>query len=605
MQGLAKAGLAWRAAALHRDGMIDSSRPFVLLDDAGSASAGARLFADPVGEIRANAPAEVDGAFAALRAATRSGLHAAGAVAFEAGHAIEPALAGLARPQRSLIWFGLFDRVEHIPADAVASLLPDSAGAWVGNPRPAIDRASYDEAFARVLRYIAAGDIYQANLTFPATVPFSGSPLALYARLRDHAQAGWSALVHDGERWLLSFSPELFFTLEADRLTARPMKGTAIRHADPATDEAAIRRLREDPKQRAENLMIVDLLRNDLARIALPGSVEVPDLFTIETYPTVHQMTSTVAARLAPDRDAIDALRMLFPCGSVTGAPKIRAMEIIDEVETAPRGVYTGSIGVLGPNNDARFSVAIRTLTIEKSQTTATLGLGSGVIADSNVQDEWDECLAKGAFVAMSNRPFDLIETMRFDAMEGFIDLDRHIARMKASAIALGFAFDRHDCRNDLQAATFRLRDDARIRLLVARSGARAIEVRPLPDPIEGTVDVRLLPTPVSRGDFRLIHKTSDRAFYDDARKAAGTFEVAFIDEDGLISEGSFTNIFVRKNGRLTTPCAGRLLPGILRQRLLEDGEAVEGDVRRDDLAGGFFIGNALRGLIPARLRTP
>jgi para-aminobenzoate synthetase/4-amino-4-deoxychorismate lyase len=204
----------------------------------------------------------------------------------------------------------------------------------------------------------------------------------------------------------------------------------------------------------------------------------------------------------------------------------------------------------------------------------------------------------------MSNRPFDLIETMRFDAMEGFIDLDRHMARMKASAIALGFTFDRHDCRNDLQAATFRLRDAARIRLMVARSGVRAIEVRPMPDPIEQAVEVKLLPLPVSRGDFRLIHKTSDRAFYDDARNAAGTFEVVFIDEDGLISEGSFTNIFVNKNGRLTTPRAGALLPGILRQRLLEEGEAIEGNIRPADLAGGFFIGNALRDLIPARLST-
>jgi len=202
----------------------------------------------------------------------------------------------------------------------------------------------------------------------------------------------------------------------------------------------------------------------------------------------------------------------------------------------------------------------------------------------------------------MPDRAFDLIETMRFDAIEGFIDLDRHMARMKASAIALGFPFDRHDCRNDLQAATFRLQDDARIRLLVSRTGARAIEVRPLPAPVEGPVEVRVLPMPVSRGDFRLLHKTSDRAFYDDARKAAGTFEVVFTDEFGLITEGSFTNVFAQKDGRLTTPRAGRLLPGILRQHMIEEGEAVEGDLRPADLAQGFFIGNALRGLIPARL---
>jgi para-aminobenzoate synthetase/4-amino-4-deoxychorismate lyase len=584
--------------------MIDGSRPFVLLDDAGPGPAGARLFTDPVRQIRADTPDEVERAFGDLRTALRSGLHAAGAIAFEAGHAIESGLHDIARPHRGLMWFGLFEKVERIAPDAVMSLLPDPATAWASAPRPLIDPLQYEASFARVKDYIAAGDIYQVNLTFPAEIAFSGTPLALYARLREQAGAGWSAVLFDGQDWLLSFSPELFFTLEAGRFTARPMKGTAIRHADAATDQAAVTRLRDDPKQRAENLMIVDLLRNDLARVATPGSVIVPELFTVETYPSIHQMTSTVAADLAAGRDAVDALRALFPCGSVTGAPKIRAMRIIDEVETAPRGIYTGSIGYLGPDDDAAFNVAIRTLTIEKSQTSATLGLGSGVIADSNAQDEWAECLAKGGFIAMSSRPFDLIETMRFDAMEGFIDLDRHMARMKASATALGFSFNRHDCRNDLQAATFRLRHGARIRLHLARSGAVAIEVRPLPDMPEHPVLTRLSPMPVSRGDFRLIHKTSDRAFYDEARKSAGTYEVVFVDEFGLISEGSFTNIFINKNGRLTTPRAGHLLPGILRQRLLEEGEAVEGDVRPADLAGGFFIGNALRGLIPARLQA-
>jgi para-aminobenzoate synthetase/4-amino-4-deoxychorismate lyase len=200
----------------------------------------------------------------------------------------------------------------------------------------------------------------------------------------------------------------------------------------------------------------------------------------------------------------------------------------------------------------------------------------------------------------MSSRPFDLIETMRFDPMEGFIDLDRHLARMKASAMALGFTFNRHDCRNDLQAASFRLREDARVRLLLARSGAISIEVQPMPAPVQAPVDVKLLPLPVPPQDFRLLHKTSDRAFYDEARTAAGTFEIIFADNDGLITEGSFTNVFVERNGMLITPRSGRLMPGILRQRLLEEGQAIEGEL--GDLGDGFLIGNALRGLIQARL---
>jgi para-aminobenzoate synthetase/4-amino-4-deoxychorismate lyase len=582
--------------------MIDSAHPFVLLDDARPGSTGARLFTRPVDEIRADTPDAVDAAFRQLRSATRSGLHAAGAITFEAGYAIEPKLAGRALDSQPLLWFGLFEVAVQIDEDKLAALLPDPSAAWVSEPRPLISMAEYRAAFDKVQAYIAAGDIYQANLTFPAEIAFSGSPLALYAMLRARAGAGWGGIVYDGTRWLLSFSPELFFTLKRGRFTARPMKGTATRHTDPAADRAAIERLQSDPKQRAENLMIVDLLRNDLARVAMAGSVEVPDLFTVETYPTIHQMTSTVTARLIDGLDAINALNATFPCGSITGAPKIRAMEIIDEVESGPRGAYTGSIGRIDPNGDAAFNVAIRTISVLKDQQNGRLGLGSGIVADSKPNDEWLECLAKGSFIAMSSRPFDLIETMRFDPMEGFIDLDRHLARMKASAMALGFTFNRHDCRNDLQAASFRLREDARVRLLLARSGAIAIEVQSMPEPVQAPVGVKLLPLPVSPADFRLLHKTSDRAFYDEARAAAGTFEIIFADDDGLITEGSFTNVFVERDGTLITPRSGRLMPGILRQRLLEEGQAIEGDLRAGDLGDGFLIGNALRGLIQARL---
>jgi para-aminobenzoate synthetase/4-amino-4-deoxychorismate lyase len=582
--------------------MIDGSAPFVLLDDARPGGRGATLYARPVETIRVDDPADIPVALERIRQATRDGLHAAGMIAFEAGHAIEPALADLARPQERLLWFGLFENEETIAAADVPARLPSPSAAWAGAPEPRIDRLRYDAAFARVQAAIAAGDIYQANLTFPASVPFAGHPLALYARLRATARAGWGGIVFDGDDWLLSLSPELFFTLKDGALAARPMKGTAIRHADPATDAAAIERLRHDPKQRAENLMIVDLLRNDLARVAEAGSVAVPDLFTIESFPTIHQMTSGVTARLRPGLDAVDALAALFPCGSITGAPKIQATRILDAVEAAPRGAYTGSIGAINCNGDATFNVAIRSLAIARGEKSAMIGLGSGIVADSVCDDEWRECLAKGGFVAMSGRPFDLIETMHFDADEGFIDLDRHLARMKASAIELGFSFNRHDCRNDLQAATFRLRDSARIRLLLSRSGALAIEVRPLPEPQAGPVTVKLAPLPVPRDDFRLRHKTSDRAFLDDARTAAGTFEVLFVDDDGFLTEGSFTNLFVEKDGRLVTPLLGCLMPGVLRSRLVEEGKAIEGDLRPEDLGGGFFVGNALRGLMAARL---
>ncbi len=581
--------------------MIDRATPFVLLDDTRPGGK-ARLYRGARDTIVARRPDEVVPALAAMRAALAEGRHLAGFIAYEAGAALEPRLAGIARSAPGdappLLWFALFDQVELL--DDVAALLPDPAGGHLAAPCPRIAGGAYRAAVARALALIAAGDIYQVNLTFAAEVPAAGDPRALYAGLRD-ARAGWGGLVFTGAHWLLSASPELFFTLAGDAVTARPMKGTASRSV--SDDAAQIAALAADPKQRAENLMIVDLLRNDLSRVAVPGSVAVPALFEVETYPTVHHMTSTVTARLAAGADAIDLIGALFPCGSISGAPKIRAMEVIDELEPAPRGPYTGSIGWLDPGGEAAFNVAIRTLVLDDGGNRATLGLGSAIVADSTADDEWRECLAKGAFVTQAMPRFDLVETMRFDAIDGLVDLERHLARLKASAEALGFACDRHDVRNELQAATFRLKDDARVRLLLGARGTTAIEVRPLPPPPSQPVAVALVPLPVSGDDFRLRHKTSARAFYDEARAAADAFEVLFVDREGFITEGSFTNVFVRRGETLLTPPLSRgLLPGVLRARLIEQGRAIEAELVPADLAGGFVIGNALRGSIDARL---
>ena len=573
--------------------------PFVLLDDARQGGAGARLYTAPVRIVTADTLAEVRPALAALRAARAEGLHAAGWLSYEAGAALVDG-APAVEATGPLLWFGLFDGFRVLAPDEVTALLPDPAGAWAGAPRPAITRGAYDERLARVASLIEAGDIYQANLTSQAEVPFAGHPHALYARLRGASAAGYGALIDTGERQLLSLSPELFVSVVGDALTCRPMKGTAPRGPDAAADAALADALGHDEKQRAENLMIVDLMRNDLSRVAAPGSVAVPALFDVETYPTVHQMTSTVTARLAPAHDAVDVVEALFPCGSITGAPKRRAMEVIAEVEAGPRGVYTGGIGRLDADGDAAFNVAIRTLTIAEGR--AVMGLGSGIVADSQGEAEWAECLAKGAFVTAGRRAADLIETMFFDPEDGIVLLERHLARLKNSAAQLGFRFDRHAARNELQAATFRLRAPAKVRLLLAPSGAFAVELGAPPGPV-ASAQVALAPLPVAPSDFRLRHKTSDRRFYDDARRAAGTFEVVFEDGEGFLTEGSFTSLFVgRRDALVTPPLARGLLPGVLRAELLANGRAVEGDLTRADLANGFFVGNALRGLMPAVL---
>jgi para-aminobenzoate synthetase/4-amino-4-deoxychorismate lyase len=310
-------------------------------------------------------------------------------------------------------------------------------------------------------------------------------------------------------------------------------------------------------------------------------------------------MTSTVEATLAPGRDAVDVIAALFPCGSITGAPKLRAMQAIDAIERAPRGLYTGAIGHFAPDGNAAFNVAIRTLTLAKGSDRATLGLGSGIVADSRARDEWDECLAKGAFLTRRARAFDLIETMRFDPREGVLLLERHLARMRESALTFGYPFDRHAVRNELQAATFRLREGARVRLMLSPSGAVAIETSPLPPARTEPWRVAVVPLPVDPADFRLRHKTSDRRFYDDARGTAD--EVVFVDPEGFLTEGSFTSVFIERNGVLLTPPARRgLLPGILRAELIESGRAVERDLTPADVAGGFLLGNALRGLVSA-----
>jgi para-aminobenzoate synthetase/4-amino-4-deoxychorismate lyase len=320
-------------------------------------------------------------------------------------------------------------------------------------------------------------------------------------------------------------------------------------------------------------------------------------------------MVSTVRAQLQPGRGAMDVVRAIFPCGSITGAPKIRAMELIGAVERDARGPYCGAIGRIDGSGDAAFNVAIRTLRltpIENERGTAVLGVGSAIVADSDPMGEWRECLLKADFARRGAAAFDLIETMRFDPENGVPLLELHLERLKASAAELGFAFDRHAVRNQIQALCFELEAAAKLRLLLARSGAIALEASALPKPLPEPVKCAVLPLPVDAGDFRLRHKTSDRGFYDAACEVAqdaGAGEALLLRDDGLVTEGSFTTLFVERDGKLLTPPARLgLLPGVLRRALLDEGRAEEAELTRRDLTGGFLIGNALRGLMRAEL---
>jgi len=600
------------------------TQPFILLDDARTeGAADARLYRDPVEIVTALRPEEVQPALDRLAELTRQGRHLAGYIAYEAGLALEPRLAALAPSHTGadgpLLWFGAFSGYETIPAAQVPDWLARHAGrgaATIGPLEPQLSQGGYARAFSRLLAAIEAGDIYQANLTFPLAGPWQGDPLALYAAIRPAAAAGYGGVIHDGARWLLSFSPELFFALRGTQVRVKPMKGTRPRGRSKAEDEDLRAELAASVKDRAENLMIVDLMRNDLSRVAVPGSVRVHDPFAVESYPTVHQMVSSVVAQLLPGLSAIDLVRALFPCGSITGAPKIRAMELIAEVERDARGPYCGAIGRIDPTGDAAFYVAIRTLCLapgENGAGRAVLGVGSAIVADSEVLTEWRECLVKGGFVRQSageTSParFDLIETMRFTPDEGIPLLELHLERIRASAAELGFSFDRHAVRNAIQALCFDAEKPAKLRLVTSRSGAYALELVDTQEAMPSPATVAVLRLPVDTGDWRLRHKTSDRGFYEAglaAARAAGAEEALFLRDDGLVTEGTFTNLFVERDGKLLTPALSLgLLPGVLRRSLIEEGRAEEALLTLDDLSGGFLIGNALRGLIPARLLT-
>jgi para-aminobenzoate synthetase/4-amino-4-deoxychorismate lyase len=576
------------------------SEPFVLFDDMRPSGPPARIYERPVEQVAAHSIEEVQPALGRLRAAIAGGLHAAGFIAYDATYSLEPKLWSLARHGPGpLLWFGLFENYRQFDAGE----LGDGAGGWTGRPRPRISRHDYLAAAASVRAHLFAGDFYQANLTFGCDVSVLGHPLAAYAKLRRRSQAGWAGVVRHPGGWLLSLSPEQFFTIRGRTIEARPMKGTAPRRAGREADEAERTKLAADPKQRAENMMIVDLLRNDLSRVAEPGSVEVPDLFAVETYPTVHQMVSRVTAQLLGSVDPVRVLETLFPCGSITGAPKLAAIEALRHLEPEPRCAYTGTMGWIDPNGEASFNVLIRTLELQDGNNVARLGLGSGLVVDSVLEDEWDECLLKGEFVAPDEQEFDLIETMRFDPQVGVVDLDRHLDRLRAAADDLQFQFDRHAARNELQAATFRRKEPAMVRLLLSPKGSMAIELKPLPEMPSGPVDVVVRPLPLDPADFRLRYKTTAKDVLRQACREAGSFEAVFTDPEGRLTEGSYTNLFVERDGKLLTPPLKRgLLPGLLRQSLIDEGQAEEADLTVEDLKGSFLIGNMVRGLMKARL---
>ena len=590
--------------------------PYVLLDDSLTQGGRSLLFTAPEEVVTVSDPAGVEAALERVSDGLARGLHAAGYFAYELGYCLEPKLQGLLPAARRvpLFWIGLFKDPRAFNDEETRAWLEANGGAGrakTANLHLSWTRDQYAAAFAAVKDFIAAGDVYQINLTQKFLFDFEGDPAALYAALRRKQRVAYGALIRTPDLSVLSLSPELFFRREGQHMSTRPMKGTAPRGRTPREDARLKTWLAMDEKQRAENLMIVDLLRNDLGRVSRIGSVEVTDLFTVETYRSVHQMTSGITAELRSDMGLRDMLRALFPCGSVTGAPKVRAMEIIRSLECGPRGVYTGAIGHIAPGGDCQFNVGIRTVVLDGSG--GEMGIGGGIVADSKEESEYEECLLKAHFLTEVDAPFELIETLRYEKGKGFHLLERHLARLQASAHHFGYPFSREAVLAALNAEAARVTSAvALVRMLLAEDGVITVTSTEIALPTKDTVwrfvisDQR-----VDEKDPLFYHKTTRRQFYDremERQKGlTGCDEVVFLNTRGELTEGTRTTLFLEEDGRLFTPAlACGLLPGTLREELLDLPRAAASEVvlTPADLerADRIYLGNSVRGLVRAEL---
>ena len=546
--------------------------------------------------VRADRVEDVLGVLRAVEDAVAAGRHAAGFVAYEAAPAFDPALATRAPdPRLPLAWFAIHDHRE----DADPGNEDDAPGeAALGEWRMDVEEDEYRARVERIRGLIAAGDTYQVNYTVRMRAPFAGDDAALYARLCRAQRSAFCAHLRIGGASVVSASPELFFRWEGGELELRPMKGTRPRGRWTEEDDALAAELVASPKERAENLMIVDLLRNDAGRVSEFGSVRVERLFETERYETVHQLTSTIRSRTRPGTTLTDVFRALFPCGSVTGAPKVRTSEIIAEAEDAPRGVYCGAVGFASPG-EAVFSVAIRTLLIDHAAGEAEMGVGGGITHDSDAGAEYRECLAKAAFTHRTAVDFRLLETLLWEPEDGFFLLDGHLDRLARSAAYFGFRVELEDARRALlDAASAAPRQPHRVRLLLDRAGSITVECAPhaaSADPARVAVAVE----PVDSRDPLLFHKTTHRAIYQRAAASRpDRDDVLLVNERGELTESTIANLVVEMDGaRWTPPLDCGLLPGVLRADLLGRGEIHERILRSGDLsrADAIWLVNSVR----------
>lgn len=585
-----------------------SAGPWARFDDLQGGTA--LSFPAALHVLVAHRPADVVRVLEEVERATEAGRWAYGYVAYEAAGGLDPSLVTHRPPPGSLplAWFALADAPVSVPPVEAAG--PSAATAEV-RWWPGWTPAEHQRDVERVRTRIERGDTYQCNLTVRMRGRSDGDPFDLYRQLATAQRGAYNAYLDLGRYVVASASPELFFERRGDDLLLRPMKGTAARGRTTTEDREAAHGLRTSAKERAENIMIVDLVRNDAARVAEVGGVFVPALCAVERYETVLQLTSDVVARLRPAVGLTELFRALFPSGSVTGAPKVSTMRLIRELEPAPRGVYCGAIGYVAPPAAAvraRFSVAIRTAVLDRESGGLEYGVGGGITWDSTPAAEHDEVIDKTAVLHHPQHDFELLETVRYEPGVGLRNRDRHLGRLTDSAAYFGFATDQVAAAVAELDGRLAAGGPARVRLRLSRSGQVGTDVFPLPASA-GPVGLVVDEEPVDSRSVWLQHKTSLREVYDSRQlRHPEADDVVLLNERGEVTETTRANLAVRLDGRWwTPPLSSGCLPGVERARLLDEQAVLERVLTSADLdrAEALAVLSSLRGWRPAFLAAP
>ncbi len=548
-------------------------------------------FEDPLEVLTAEKPGEVQSVLEAAEKLSNEGKYIAGFLSYEASQAFDDSLATRELSGFPYAWFGVYKGFREVDLN-----LNQNVDFILSELQPCISKNFYHKAIDSIKSHIFNGDTYQVNYTFLLRGKYSGNPWGFFTSLFQAQNSKYSAYVDIGRYKICSVSPELFISVAGGEVCSKPMKGTSKRGIDLEEDALISETLHFSGKNRAENVMIVDMIRNDMGRVAKTGTVTVEKLFSVEKYPTVFQMTSTVKAAI--DGSVFNALKHMFPCASITGAPKVKTMEIIKNLEVAPRGVYTGSIGYIAPNGNSQFNVAIRTLVADIEKEIAEYGVGGGITWYSSTEDEYEECYAKASVLTHKVTDFQIFETMLWHPGYGYYLLDEHIERLKRSCDYFDFLCSEDKIRQVLQAYQIHFPQRRKVKISISKAGEIDISSAPISSFVGNKVGVAL--NLVKSESIMLYHKTTQRAVYERALASRKDCQdVILVNTDGFVTESTIANIVIKRNGKyVTPPLKSGLLPGVMRRCLLGSDKITESDIHIDELLAqeDFYLINSVRG---------